>query len=189
MIDIFGKKVEKKSRKYPIKRDQYGKSARQRAFEYFNKGKRPAKVAHLADISLRTACRYHADWKKQPKNFKMRYQLLKASTSNPKFRKELYKRLAIYLGLGETELAKELQKPYGLRQLLFKKWTQPVREDLLTPQEIRLAAALDLIDMFGDLGLTQEEIEELTSRFIREIKSKRKSQVNEGEAKSNKQNK
>jgi len=57
-----------KGRKYPIKKDEYGRSARKRAFAAFNSGARPADVASEVGISLQTACRYFSDWKKLPKN-------------------------------------------------------------------------------------------------------------------------
>ena len=43
-----------KERKYPIKRDEYGQSARSRAFAAFDAGKRPAEIYEQIGISKRT---------------------------------------------------------------------------------------------------------------------------------------
>ena len=55
-------KISRKERKYPVKRDVFGDSARKRAFELFDKGKLPSQAAQLVDISKITARRYFADW-------------------------------------------------------------------------------------------------------------------------------
>jgi len=68
-----------KKRKHPIKRDDRGRSARQRAFKAFKGGSTPAQVATMVPISVRTARRYYADWKKLPQNLEMRYRILKAA--------------------------------------------------------------------------------------------------------------
>lgn len=184
MIDLFGKKVEHKSRKYPIKRNELGKSARQRSFAAFDRGKRPTEAARLAGISLRTACRYHADWKKQPTGFRTRYRLAKIAISDPRTRKELYQKLAKHLEITEAQMAEELSKPYGLRKLLLKWWWQPVVtiDRPLTPKEEMLVDALELIGMFKAAKLTSEEMKELINRFAEEVKRKHKAQGNASEA-------
>jgi hypothetical protein len=63
--------------RYPIKRDESGQSARRRAFDAFDEGLKPADVAPMVDISVRTAGRYFEGWKKLPQNFEMRYGLAK----------------------------------------------------------------------------------------------------------------
>ncbi len=42
VLRFLGIKLRAKSRKYPIKRDEYGRTARQRAFAAFGEGKKPA---------------------------------------------------------------------------------------------------------------------------------------------------
>ena len=64
-----------KSRKYPIKYDKYGRSTRQRAFELFDEGWRPAQVARELNMIPRTAYRYFECWKKLPKDLETTYKL------------------------------------------------------------------------------------------------------------------
>jgi len=122
MLNILPIKLKKKSRKYPIKRDEYGTSARQRAFDDFDRGKRPAEVALVEGISLRTACRYFADWKKMRPNMRLTYRLHKAVLkSNDEFSEQLIEAIAANLGMSREEVIMRLQKPWGLKQLLMGK--------------------------------------------------------------------
>ena len=70
-------KLGKKSRKYPIQRDQFGRSGRRRAFDAFDKEKRPAQVAREEGLKSKTAYRYYQDWKKLPRNFELEYKAFK----------------------------------------------------------------------------------------------------------------
>ena len=56
-----------KSREYPLIRDEYGRSARQQAFELFIGGYRPSQIFKegLIPVSIKTLLRYFEDWKKQ----------------------------------------------------------------------------------------------------------------------------
>jgi AraC-like DNA-binding protein len=86
MTANFRYKLSKKRRKYPIKRDESGKSARCRAFDAFDRGLRPAQVIREVGISLRTACRYFADWKKHRPRLEPRYRFAKRLLKNhPEF--------------------------------------------------------------------------------------------------------
>ena len=95
-IPLF--KLIKKSRKYPVRKDECGRSARQRAFEAFDDGKNPREVARMVEISVRTAYRYFADWKKFPQNLELHYQMIKTSRkSNRELSKEAIESLSAYL--------------------------------------------------------------------------------------------
>ena len=71
-----------KKRKYPIKKGKYGRSARRRAFQLFDFGRMPDQVYAELDISLRTARRYYADWKKLPGAYSAHYKLAKHLRKN-----------------------------------------------------------------------------------------------------------
>ena len=73
MIKKFRPSLLRKRRKYPIKRNEFGESARRRAFDCFDRGLRPAQVANEVGISPRTACRYFADWKRHRPKLDARY--------------------------------------------------------------------------------------------------------------------
>ena len=54
----------KRTRKYPIQRDWFGKSLRQRCFEAFDEGERPAEVIKELKAKESTVFRYFQQWKK-----------------------------------------------------------------------------------------------------------------------------
>ena len=60
------KVMKRKRRKYPIRRDESGRSARQRCFLGFRKVMTLAQAARDAGVTSRTARRYYADFKKSP---------------------------------------------------------------------------------------------------------------------------
>ena len=68
-------KRRKSKRKYPIKRNEQGLSARQQCFQLFDQGNLPAGVAPSVKVSKLTARRYFADWKKQPENQHLHLQV------------------------------------------------------------------------------------------------------------------
>ena len=63
----------KKSRKYPIKHDEEGRSLRARSFELFERGKRPSEVAEQLKMKEATVFRYFRDWKLLGPNFEQQY--------------------------------------------------------------------------------------------------------------------
>ncbi len=75
-----------KRRDYPIKRDEYGRSARQQAFALFTEGYRPSQISknNLIPVSMKTLLRYFEDWKK--KNHRSsRSVLRRMMKNNPEF--------------------------------------------------------------------------------------------------------
>ena len=174
MLNILPIKLKRKSRKYPIKRDEYGTSARQRAFEAFDHGKRPAEVAPMVEVSLRTACRYFADWKKQPNNLELRYRITKTAMKNVSgFSEQTIKILATGLSMSEEEVISRLQKPWGLKQLLMGKWPNYRRERVQSEQESRLRAALNLINYIESCGMPLKEIEKEIDKLIGEARKRK----------------
>lgn len=160
-------KLRRKTRKYPIKRDSYGRSARQRAFDAFENGKTAAEVAVMVPISARTARRYFADWKKKlPGNLEVRYRLAKAvRKSSREFSEETIESLGAHLGMSEEEVAERLQKPWGLKQLLMGRWPNRRQERAQSEAEVRLRAALNLINLLESGGVPPETILEQLLRM------------------------
>lgn len=165
----------KKSRKYPIKRDEFGRSARQRAFDAFDDGKRPAEVVKLVDISLETACRYFADWKKIPKDYKIRYGLLKQAIKNgTEFSNKVVNEMSKYLGMSRNDVIEWLHKPWAIKQYLMGEWPNPAKEKRQSLQEQRLEAALGLIKLFEISEASPEQIIEAIGIVIKQEKEKNK---------------
>lgn len=159
MLRVPLPKLRKRSRKYPIKRDEFGRSARQRAFEAFDRGKRPREVVHLVGVSPRTACRYFADWKKLPRNLDLKYLIMKTvRKSSGDFSQKTVDLLSTCLEMSEEEVMERLEKPWGLKQLLMGKWPDHRQEREQSEAELRLRAALRFIDFMETGGVPPEKI-------------------------------
>jgi len=165
-------KLRKKSRKYPIKRDEYGKSARRLAFDAFDRGLKPAQVTDELDISYRTAYRYFADWKKQPRNLELRYQMAREIYKHePQFEQEVIKTLATNLDLPEEKIVERLQKPWALMQLVRGKWSPEIEERRIAKSLARLDSALQFLNLYEILGVSPERIKTELDKLEQEARS------------------
>lgn len=154
------------ARRNPIKRDDRGKSARQRAFGYFVKGFGPSQTSCFLPISARTARRYYHDWKKLPPEFQKNYEALKRSKRDPEFKKEIVKFLAEYLEVSKVEIEERLQKPWGLKQLAMGIMPDPGLEWRQHTLEGRLKAALKIVIIIEHSGKSPEKILEILERLM-----------------------
>ena len=62
------RRVRKKGRRYPIKRDEWGESARTRCFEMFEDKVPLPEISRIVGVPLKTVYTYHSQWKKNPLN-------------------------------------------------------------------------------------------------------------------------
>ena len=138
-------------RRHPIKRDENGRSARQRAFDLFGKGQRPAQVSKIIPISLRTACRYFEDFKKL--HHKLPYSTIrKLMRESPEISDNIIAILANSLEMDPKEVAARMQKPWGLMEAMKGRWPDYGLERERSVIEDRLLAALEVVkfaDVFG----------------------------------------
>ncbi|MFC2066780.1 hypothetical protein ACFLUO_07000 [Chloroflexota bacterium] len=133
-----------KGRRYPIKRDENGRSVRQRAFDLFGAGQRPAQVCKTIAISLRTACRYYADFKKL--HHRLPYSTIrKWMRENPEFSEKVIAMLATSLEMSQEEVIVRMQKPWGLMEALKGRWPDYGLEREQAETKGRLLAALVII--------------------------------------------
>ena len=145
MFQIFHK-----SRDYPIKRDEYGRSLRHQAFEFFSEGYRPSQIfkENLIAASMKTLLRYFEDWKKQ-KHRCSRSTLKKYMRENPQFTEKYVQMLADYFKVPPEDIIVRIQKPWGIEQLTRGELPDNKLARLQSEKEIRLDAALRLI-YFGE---------------------------------------
>jgi len=168
-------KLFKKTRKYPIQRDEYGRSLRQRAFEYFDKGKRPVEVSRMLNMKRETALRYFEDWKKQPKKLQARYDLLRSIfRSHPKLANDIVTVIAREFGMTRKAVIARIHKPWGFHQLLMDKWPnlRLNKEQLI--HEARLLAAERFIKFIELKGLSPEEIASEIGNLMKKSAKKKK---------------
>ncbi len=162
-MGLFGKK----RRRYPIKRDDYGKSARTRCFEMFEDGLPLPEIARRAGVSKPTVYTYHSQWKKHPHmDVQLSYLNGLLRRENPE-RERTIELLARTLGISKEDLETALSKPYGLRSLLTWKTRFPAHEE----QDYRWHMALQLASLFTDHLVKQggnfEDIYNALARFMK----------------------
>ena len=144
-------------RRYPIKKDENGRSARQRAFDFFGTGQRPAEVCKTIPVSLRTACRYYEDFKKS--HHRVSYSAIrKWMKGHPEFSEAVIDMLATSLEMPREEVIVRMQKPWGLLQVMKGEWPNYRLERQRTGIEERLLAALQVIQFADRFGHTEPRL-------------------------------
>lgn len=178
MVSILSFITGKKSRKYPIQRDESGRSLRGRAFAAFDAGERPAEVSGLLGAKRNTIQRYHADWKKLPRYFNFQYKVQRNIIKNDTgFSDWVVETLGSALGMSREEVIGRLHKPWGVKRALMGKWPNFKKDKVQSQAEIRLQAALRLIYFSERAGMTPEEILEEVLGFLRRALDKNQSKA------------
>ena len=112
-------KILHKSRKYPIIKDEYGRSLRKRCFERFEEGLRPAQIARELNMIPQTTYRYFECWKKLPKDLDNTCTHWRKEIKNDsEFSNRLITMLSETLGTSEEQVIIRLQQPWGIKTLL-----------------------------------------------------------------------
>jgi hypothetical protein len=176
MARSFLRRLFSKRRRYPIKRDAAGRSARRRCFDLFDEGKRPSESAPIVGISLKTSCRYFHDWKRLPRRLEERYEVLKSLMEHsPGFSESMLKNIVDILGISLEDVKERLEEPYGLKRLLMRRWPEQAgnSDDPPAPtdkykQWNRLKAAILLIYIHEKRGVPKERIMEELEKLDRE---------------------
>jgi len=157
-------------RRYPLKKDENGRSARQRAFDLFGAGQRPAQVCKTIPISLRTACRYFQDYKRI--HHKIPYATIrKWVRENPEFSDKVIAMLATSLEMDPEEVLTRMAKPWGLLGALKGRWPNYGLERERSEIESRLMAGLDVVKFAEIFGQKNPEFvrETLMEIIIRRV--------------------
>ncbi|HEY95180.1 MAG TPA: hypothetical protein G4O15_09625 [Dehalococcoidia bacterium] len=137
----------KRTRKYPIKRDWYGRSLRQRCFELFDEGKRPVQVAAELRANKKTVFRYYRQWKKMGPNFEKQLAYVKGLLDkNSPDRDRMLEFFADTAGITVEELLVILSTPHGLRRILTRTMPLPVHKDIAEKRVMALDIAMVVQD-------------------------------------------
>jgi hypothetical protein len=156
-----------RTRKYPIKRDERGLSLRERSFDLFVLGKRPAEVAVALKAKEATVFRYYLDWKKLGPNFDQQYAYVKSlfSKNSPDRDKnlELFFRVC---GISKEQLEAILSTPYGLRRFLTGKLYFPIQADADHKRSVSLKIGVLISDRLVKDKANFEDIYFALDRYI-----------------------
>ena len=143
VFKIFGRK---KRRKYPVKVDEEGRSARSRCFEMFAEKIPLQDVAKKADVKVDTVRRYHQQWKKDP-GLERRYAYVKSLfNKTAQDRDKNVDLFARACGIEKEMLETILSQPHGLRRLMTGKFYFPAPADADHKRHVALEMALLISD-------------------------------------------
>ena len=151
-----------KKRKYPIRRDERGRSLRQQAFYLFDDKLRPSQIyqQQLLPAKLKTLLRYYEDWKKKGDHVSYRITQ-RVMKENPDFRQKVITALSEHLEMPVEEVIKRLQRPWGLKQALRGQWPDYWLEREQSDVEARLQGALSHIRLAESFQNSPKELAEL----------------------------
>jgi hypothetical protein len=157
----------RKSRKYPIKRDQEGLSSRAKCFELFEQKKRPTMVAEELKMKETTVCRYFRDWKRLGPDLKRRYafakELLRKDATDRENNVEIFSRM---LGIEKEEFETILSRPHGLRQFVTGKLYFPLNADIDRKRHIIFKLAVLISDHVITNGGNFEDVFYALRRYM-----------------------
>jgi len=150
----------KDKRKYPVKRDQLGRSIRQLCFHAFDEGRRPSEIAKNEGFCFKTVCTYFYQWKKLPPKSQERYEVMKLLLKrNPKYYQEIVDDLSETTGKHPREIKAHLQTPWGLKQLISGKWAKIHQEEEEKRRKHGKHIIYKLLEaLIEDSGVTQKDI-------------------------------
>ena len=151
-----------KWRKYPIMRNERGRSLRQQAFELFDNKLRPSQIyeQQLLPAKLKTLLRYYEDWKEVGDH--VSYRITKrAMKENPDFTQQMITVLSKHLEMSVEEVIKRLRRPWGLKQALRGQWPDYWLKEKQSDAEARLRGGLRFMRMAGLFQNSPKELAEL----------------------------
>lgn len=165
--------LKKKSRKYPLKYDEYGKSARQRCFEMFPQIIPLKEIAKETGVSVETVQRYHRQWKQNQK-FEGQLHFVKSlfDKKSP-FRDENINIYSTAIGVTPEKFKEILSQPHGLKRLMQGKFFTPAKESVDHKKHIALAFSMLIADHITKNGGSFEDVYDSFNRWMPELAKKR----------------
>ena len=149
----------KKGRRYPIKRDWFGKSLRQRCFEAFDEGKRPVEVIKELRAKESTIFTYFRQWKHVGPHIDKQLVFFKGLLAEGSPDRERWMTFfAETTGTTVEELQAILSTPHGLRRILTRTIQLPVHKDIANKRVMSLDIAIVISDHIVIHGGTYEDV-------------------------------
>jgi len=157
-----------KRRKYPIRRDERGKSARSRCFEEFKDNTPLSEIAKIVDVKLATVRRYHQQWQKNP-NFEQQYAYIKGLLrKEAPDRERMIELCARAAGITKEQVETILHQPNGLKRMMTGKFNFPAQADADHKRYVALELAMLISDHLIKHGGRYEDVSFAFLRWMRE---------------------
>ncbi len=160
-------------RKYLIKYDENGMSARSRCFELFASQTPLKEIAEDVGVKIQTVYRYHQQWKKNP-NFDRQYAYVKSlfNKTAPDRNKNI-ESFSRACGIEEEEFETLLSQPRGLQRLMTGKLHLPAHADVDHKRSIILELAILISDHILQNGGNFTDVYIALERYMKENQKNR----------------
>jgi hypothetical protein len=169
----FLRRIKRKGRRYAIKRDEWGTSARARCFEMFEEGVPLPEISRTVGVPLKTVYTYHSQWKRAPHlEVRLAYMGKLLNARNPERECNLAL-LAQALGIDKEQIETVLSQPYGLKRLATGKLYFPGHQEQDHRRHIALELALFISDHLINGGVEFEDVYNALGRFMKEYRRRR----------------
>jgi hypothetical protein len=167
-MDVFKVFKRNKRRKYPIIRDEKGKSARQRCFEMFEEQVPVDEIAAATGAKLETVYRYHRQWSENPEieNY-IKYFNKQLNPLAPD-RERQVELLARAYGISQEHLEILLHQPHGLRRLFSGKYYSPKHADIAHKNYVSMEIANLISDHLLKNGGKLEDVKYAFEHWMKE---------------------
>ena len=163
----------KKGRRYPVKRDEEGKSARTRCFEMFEDDVPAPEVAKAVGVKIETVYKYHQQWKTKPKLEQQHAYFKRLLRKTAPDRERTIELIARTCGIDREELEAILQKPHGLRSMMTGKLYFPTQAEADHKRYVALELALFISDHLTKNGGKLEDVSYAFERWTKWYQTRR----------------
>jgi hypothetical protein len=171
-VSMFRRFIRKR-RRYPIKRDEYGKSARERCFEMFEEKAAVPEISRVVGVPLTTVYTYHSQWKKNPHlEVRLAYMGGLLNTKNPD-REHNLGLLAQAYGIDKEQIETILSQPYGLKRLATGEFYFPGHQEQDHRRHVALQLALLISNHLIKGGGKYEDVYNALGRVMKEDQGRR----------------
>jgi len=178
-MTIFNIFRRTKRRKYPIIRDETGKSARQRCFEMFEDQVSFKEIAAVTGAKVDTVYRYHRQWSKNPGiETRIKYFKKQLRPLAPDREREIAL-FAQVLGISKEQFESILHQPHGLRRLFSGKIYTPKHADADHKCYIAMEIANLISDHLLKNGGKLEDVKYAFEHWLKENQIDRKEEDEE----------
>jgi hypothetical protein len=163
----------RKSRKYPVKRDEQGRSARSRCFKMFFDNVPLDDIVGMVDVTPDTVRRYYLQWRQEPVHREgYAYARHLFARANP-HRDSNLEPFARAWGITKEQLEITLSQPHGLRRLVTGKIYAPAHQAADYRRHVALKVAVLIADHLTKKGGTFEDVCFSFQRWMEENKKNR----------------
>jgi len=167
---MFGRFGRRKGRKYPVKLDHEGKSARQRCFEMLANHMPSEEIARATGVPVETVYRYRQQWKKHP-NLETNVAYLKELLKNDSpDREKTIELLAKVCQIPKEELEAIIHQPNGAKRIILQKFYFPGHREADHKRYVSFELAVFMSEFLIKKGGTFEDVH----CYLREVHRRNK---------------